>query len=513
MNQKKVEPTVSRNAFSNYIGQSYSMAVTLASVPVYIKYLGAEAYGLIGFFILLQNFTGLLDFGLSTAISRQVARARATANGFAQFSNLLRAVELGFMVVAIVIIVLIYFNSDLMSYKWINPIALAQKDIAYSFQLMGLIIGLKLYSTFYRSGINGFEDQIWNNKATVIVNTLKYGGSSVILIFITQSITTYFEYQLIIALIEIILLRHRFYKNTLNQAIDQHLEKIDWHEILKIVPFSLSVAYTSAVVIIIMQLDKLLLSNTISLKELGYLNVISTITSLIIVITTPVFLAYLPKITVLMISKRIQEMTAAYTEMTKLVALITACTTAMIACNAQGIIYAITGSRAAQAWSSEVLVYYAIGTGFYVLGNVQYYLLNALGNLKLYVLGCTISLVFLTPAIFFIVQRYGVLGAGYLWMFYGLIWFILWGMLVHNKVMPKFHTKWLFKDIAPLVVSTSMATFIISYLINISENESRALIVVQGLVIGVVILLANAFWLKGFRDALQNIFYKTIKFK
>lgn len=513
MSQQTVGARVSHNAISNYIGQAYSMFITLASVPIFIKYLGTEAYGLIGFFVLLQNFTSFLDFGLSITINRLIAQAKVIINGFAPFGYLLKAIEYGFMIVSIAITTTMYLNSDFISSKWIKSTTLAHTGIAYSLELMSLIIALKLYATFYRSGINGFEDQIWNNKVNILINTLKYGGSIVLLIFFSQNITTYFEYQLIIAVFEVIVLRQRFYKNMPNLVVYHRSDKIDWLEILKIVPFALSITYTSAAVIIIMQLDKLLLSSTISLKELGYLNVISSVTGLILVMATPIFLAYFPKITALAANNKAVEMRAVYTDMTKIVALITASATAMIACNAEGIIYAITGSRAAQAWSSEVLVYYAIGTGFYVLGSVPYYLLNSLGNLKLYVLGCTISLVFLTPAIFFIVQTYGVLGVSYLWMLYGFIWFILWGMLVHNKVLPKFHTQWLFKDIAPLVVSTGITTFIVSYLINISENESRALIVVQGLVIGAVILLTNAFWLKGFRVVLQNIFDKTIKLK
>ena len=76
MSQQTVGARVSHNAISNYIGQAYSMFITLASVPICIKYLGTEAYGLIGFFVLLQNFTSFLDFGLSITINRLIAQAK-----------------------------------------------------------------------------------------------------------------------------------------------------------------------------------------------------------------------------------------------------------------------------------------------------------------------------------------------------------------------------------------------------------------------------------------------------
>lgn len=490
---------VTSNAISNYVGQVYSMLITLASVPVYIKYLGTEAYGLIGFFILLQSLIVILDFGLSATLNRQIAHARAAVNEFKPLFNVLKTIEFLFVIVSISIILAIHFNSNFMSGEWIKPVTLDQADVAYCLKLMGVIIGLKLYSTFYRSGINGFEDQVWNNKNIIIINTLKYGGSIIILIYISQKITIYFEYQLLAAILETWSLRHRFYKNMPKSVANYKSKKTDWHEVFKIAPFALSIAYTSAVVIVIMQLDKLLLSTTISLEELGYLNVISTVTSLILVMTTPVFSAYLPKITMLATNKNISEMTVVYTEMTKIVALITVISSAMIACNSKGIIYAITGNKVAEMWGAEVLIYYAIGTGFYVLGSVQYYLLNALGNLKLYVAGCSISLLVLIPIVFWGVKKYSVLGASYIWMIYGFVWFIVWGGFVHKKMLPKFHLKWLLKEILPLMISVGVATIIASSELNINENSSRTLIVLEGLILGIFILLINALWLNGFR--------------
>lgn len=37
-----------RNVIANYLGQGWRVLMSLAFVPLYIKYLGIEAYGLIG---------------------------------------------------------------------------------------------------------------------------------------------------------------------------------------------------------------------------------------------------------------------------------------------------------------------------------------------------------------------------------------------------------------------------------------------------------------------------------
>lgn len=38
------------NLIANYLGQGWTVLMSLAFVPVYIKYLGLESYGLIGLF-------------------------------------------------------------------------------------------------------------------------------------------------------------------------------------------------------------------------------------------------------------------------------------------------------------------------------------------------------------------------------------------------------------------------------------------------------------------------------
>ena len=237
MNKQWGISKVSSNAISNYIGQSYSMLITLASVPICIKYLGAEAYGLIGFFILLQSFIVIFDFGLSATIHHKIARARASGNDFKAIVNILKISEILFLLISIALVSTIYLSSTIFSNKWIKPVLLDQNTISYCLKLMGLIVGLKLYSTFYRSGINGFEDQIWNNKNNILINTFKYGGAIILVTFLSQEVKNYFEYQLIIALIEMVLLRKRLHRNTLDPIEYGKSLKINWMEFFKIIPY------------------------------------------------------------------------------------------------------------------------------------------------------------------------------------------------------------------------------------------------------------------------------------
>ena len=45
--------TIRKNIIANYSGKTWAAVVNLACIPFYIKYMGMEAYGLVGFFALL----------------------------------------------------------------------------------------------------------------------------------------------------------------------------------------------------------------------------------------------------------------------------------------------------------------------------------------------------------------------------------------------------------------------------------------------------------------------------
>ena len=60
------------NVTSNYLGNFYTTFVGVFTLPIYLEYLGVEAYGLLGFFTMLMAFIMLLDMGFSATFLREV---------------------------------------------------------------------------------------------------------------------------------------------------------------------------------------------------------------------------------------------------------------------------------------------------------------------------------------------------------------------------------------------------------------------------------------------------------
>lgn len=472
MNHKKIA-SIKHNAIANYFGQGYTMAVAIIFTPLYLQYLGAESYGLVGFFMLMQNWLNLLDMGLSATLVRQVSFARGKVSRFKKFINLLRSFEIIFFAIAISVVLVIYFKSDWLAYKWIKAIQLSPEIISYCITIMGIVVGLRFFSTLYRGGIIGFEDQIWLNKALVAITSFKYIGAFFIIVYVSNDIKLFFEYQLAIAFLEVGILGGRFYHDLPSSVTSKNWFKLDWSFFREVLPFSISIAYTSALQMIVSQLDKLLLSGLLALNIFGYFSIITIISGSVIALSVPIFIAFQPRLTMLVARKSIDELSSLYTEMTQIVICIVFSSAMIIIIYPQEILYLLTGDNRTYIWGGEVLKWYVLGSSTYVMGSCQYYLQNAFGKLRLYVIGLTLLLMVQAPLIYFVTTNYGAIGAGQLWLAFSLIWFLGFTLVVHNKFIPRFHFKWLFNDILPILLFITTLAYITKNSIHMDVSESR----------------------------------------
>ena len=58
-----------KNILGSYLSQIYMTVVNIVMVPLYVRYMGIGAHGLVGFFAMLQAWFQLLDMGLTPALA------------------------------------------------------------------------------------------------------------------------------------------------------------------------------------------------------------------------------------------------------------------------------------------------------------------------------------------------------------------------------------------------------------------------------------------------------------
>jgi len=477
------------NIIANYIGRVYLMVIGIVMVPIYFSYIGAEAYGLVGFFALIQGWMMLLDLGLSPTIAREVSTIMASESNEKkiEFKYLFHSIEAIFIAISLTITLLIVFGSDFITNRWLKVESLNKESVAYVISLMGIMVGLRFWATLYRSGITASEEQVWYNKANIIINTLKFVGSFLVLKYISSDYVLFFEYQLLIAIIEFLVFSIKFYKII---GIGYFKLYFSFARVRPVLKFAISIAYTGAVWIFISQLDKLLLSNILSLKEYGYYTLVATIALAIIQVSEPIQFAILPRLTALYEQKKQEEMFSVYKRATQWIAIIIFSVGAIVSYYSYELLYSWTGDAEASLWGKGLLFWYAIANSILGLTTLQVYLQIAYGRLKLNVIYHTLALLFYTPLMFLVAYNYNVENVAQLWFGFVILTLLIWVPIVHAKFAPKVNKDWFFKIVAPIFVS-SLAYVILLNKLNIQLSQNRAVLFAMLLLIGGVLLVIN----------------------
>lgn len=462
-------PSVIRNTTLSYAGQAYTLLVGILIMPFYLGHLGAEAYGLIGFFSVMQAWLQLLDAGLSPSLVRAVAHQQGQPASDRSAGHLLRSFELLFLPMALVCTSAIYAASPWIAVEWLNAQTLDHETLISCIGMMGLIIALRLYATLYKSGIQGLEQHAWLNIANVIIATLRFFGGLLLVSTISQDPRDFFEFQVFVGLIEALIFGARAYQ----QMPAPHLfSGFNWALVKPIVPFAAGMTLTTVLWIILTQMDKVLLSEMLLLKEYGYFSLVALITTGILMLANPLAQTLLPRMTVLMAEGRQSDMHTLFLAASRFVCTLLFPLAAVIAFHGEPLIFAWTGDQVAAHWSHSILLWYSLGSAIMAASTFQFYLQFAHARLNLHVWYSVVSAIVSVPVMFLAIHYQGAYGAALAWFGLRLVSFIIWPSIVHNRLAPGIHGQWV-HDIVRITLMTAVGIAISEPLFRMIAGEDR----------------------------------------
>lgn len=501
--------SLKRNIFANYVGQLYTIGVSVFITPLYLLYLGAEPYGLVGIFALMQAWMSLLDVGISPTLGRQAALMRGKCESLVNFWTLLKSFEAMFMGLAVLMVACIFMASHWLAQHWINVQSLEISTVIACLQIMGLLIGLRWFAALYRSGINGIEDQVWLNAYNISIISLKFLGALVLVSNVSNEITHFFIYQLVIGSIEIILLMWRLYSKIDKPAQPRYLG-FDWVVVKSVMPYAMGIAYTSAIWTLTTQTDKLIFSKVLPLAEFGYFSLVAIVVGGIILINNPIVQALIPRMTYLYSNGEKEKLINLYRDSSQITAVIALSTATMVGWYAQPLLFAWTGDQTAAAWGADILSWSALGNVVMLLGAYPYYMQKATGKLKWHIVGSTLMAVLQVPIIYWAATTYGAVGASKAWFIFLSVWFLLWTPFLHRQLLPGLHMSWILRDILPVLLTVIGVIWLQGFLFDISNISSRPLILFNILIIGMAVLILSSMSVRMVRNTIIAK-YKVIR--
>lgn len=448
-------PLPKKNILANLTGSIWTVLIGIVFVPIYIKYMGIEAYGLIGLFAIIQSLIIIVDRGLSITMNREMARLSALTFKEDEMHNISKTVEIIYWAMALIIGTLIVTTAPLIANKWLNTVNISSNDTSLALRLMGISMMFQWPGSAYSGGLSGLQKQVLLNKINIAASTIRALGAIIVLILFSNKIMAFFTWQVVISALHTLTTAY-FFKKALPLS---GCQKIDFIETFKkIWRFSAGVSGTTLMAMLFIQADKIILSKILSLEIFGYYALASLLAGSVYNLTAPVSLAVMPRFTELIQAANYSKLINTYHSACKLVSLL------IMPAISVGILFS---HEILLLWTKDIIIadntYIVLsllltGSMLNALCHIPYYMQLASGWTKLGFYSGTVSALLVVPLMIIASIAYGAIGAAAVLIILNIGYILIVIPIMHRKILRTEMFEWYMNDISlPLIVSFSIA--------------------------------------------------------
>ena len=443
--------------------------MAVAFLPMYINYLGAEAYGLVGLFAIVQAAVIFLDMGMSPTLNREMSRLMSGQVNARDIDRLLRIFEVICIVVVVLTVGVSWFWAHDLALGWLKAEEIPPSMVAEALVLMTLVAALRMCEGIYRSSLYGLEQQVWYNVAYAASSTARYPGALIMLAWISPTIRTFFLWQAGVSIITILVLATRVHSVIPKGGVISGSAVYPLTDVWKFAGGMTGIALLS---MLFLQLDKFILSGQVPLSELGYYTLAATAANVTFMVAVPVTQAVYPKLVQLASEPDQYQLLATYHGATQILAVMAASISLVVCVFSGGVVYVWSGSQQLVESAAPLMAILVIGSLLNVLAYLPHQLQIAHGNTGLVIKVDVLLIVLFLPAMALLVPTLGVKGAAWGWLFINGAKFLILGHVTHQEMLQGHQRKWLIDDILKPVMG-ALLVVIIAKLFEPQTQSSR----------------------------------------
>lgn len=441
---------------ANLTGAAWTTLVQLACIPLYIRFMGIESYGLIGFYLTFQAMLQVLDLGLSPTMNREMARYSVQPEKAAEARDLVRTLELGYWAIGVVVGAALVLASPWVATHWIKAATIPVNSIRKALMLMGVLAVFQWPVSFYQGALMGLGRQVLYNGLVICFSTLSNAGAVLILWRVSPTIPAFFLWLVATNAIKTVLL-FVFLWNSLPSA--SRSPRFDFDRLRTVARFAAGMSGITASSLILTQSDKVILSKVLSLKVFGYYTVAGMFGAGLVMIVGSISNTIYPRFSALVARGDEPALVRLYHGATQLMAVLVLPVAAILAMFSSDILLLWTRNSDVARNAGPIATLLVIGSAVNGLMNVPYSLQLAYGWTSIGLrIAIGLTIVFL-PAIWFMATNYGAIGAASMWTALNCVYMAVGIPLTHRRLLKGEELRW-FGDIAWPLATVSLIAVI-----------------------------------------------------
>lgn len=452
-------------------------------VPLYVRMLGMEAFGLVGLMLSIQALSMLFDLGMGSVLNRELARRVHDIRAKSTVGDLVRTFEWLIWPIALLIAVAIWLISNPLAYHWLHPNQLSHMETAHAIAIMGLAVALQWPSSFYSNGLSGLEQQPALNIINAGFATLRGAGVLAVLYWVSSTVIAFMWWYAAMGACQSLVSAAVLWR-LLPIDVDRRT-RFRSKELHAAGRFAGGLVAITALSITVTQLDRIVLSAMRPLVELGYFSLALSVAAGLGRMIQPMFNALYPRYSRLVSLDERSALIQLYHLSNQCLAVVVAAISVMLIVFSKDVIYLWTGDASTAAKVALPLSILAAGTALNGLMNLPYALQLAHGWTRLTVGANFVALILGIPFCIWAVERYSIVGAAWLWFAINLGFVAICIPLMHRRLMFGEMHKWYLVDMLPPFVSAAAVGLFSHWFLPASSRDIRGffqLIVISTLV-------------------------------
>jgi O-antigen/teichoic acid export membrane protein len=490
------------NIAANLVGKIWSAAIAVLLIPLYIKYLGIESYGLVGFYGTLIGSMALLDLGLSTTINRELAKFKSGKGTAQDARNLSFSLECLYWGIGLLVALLVIALSWFIANHWVKAEHLPISVVRQSVMLMGAVIAFQWPISLYSGGLTGLNKQVLNNIIIIVMSTLRAAGVIIVLKYYSPTLQAFFLWQAALSLVYVFIMRVALWKEMPKDPAAPQFSKA---QIKNIWRFAAGMTGISLVTFFLSQIDKIVLSKILPLSQFGYYSLAFSIASAISMIVVPVSITFFPRFSGLVAQGKEGELKKLYHQASRLMATFIFPVCLVLVFFMEDILRVWTKNSVTTENTYLLAQVLVIGSMFNALMVIPYNLLIANGRTRFTIYQNTIAAIILVPMLFLWTHLYGALGATFVWVIVNVGYVLISQPLMHRKLMKGELWKWYWNDTLLPLLTPLAVVLVIKYSLQFFLPGFQLNLLLLGFIF-VAVFGASLLNMSYTREFIKNIF-------
>jgi len=310
--------------------------------------------------------------------------------------------------------------------------------------LIGLVTAIRFMENIYRSSIIGLQRQVLYNVVNSVLATLRGLGAVGVLVWISASIEAFFIWHGIVSIVSLIILIILTYESLPRAERAGRFSLVALRNIWKFAGGMVSITLLS---LLLMQVDKILLSKLLSLKEYGYYTLVTIIAGGLYTVITPIAQSFSPRLSELHARDDQVGLINTYHKGTQLVSVFAGSVAIVIILFAETFLRLWTQDLELTKKTANLLSVLMFGNLLNGLMIIPYHTQLAHGWTSLMIRINIIAIAIIIPTILWVTPRFGAEGAAWVWVSLNAGYVLIGIHFMYRRILVTEKWRWYVHDV------------------------------------------------------------------